>query len=285
VANAAVAGRLLGLSQAQVVESFGIADYLAPFVPMMRDIADPGMVKHGMGWGAMTGVMAAELAQHGFTGTRSLLGFEKYAEWVSSIGNPYLSGDGVGYKSLASCAWGHAACRAAHETIQKHRINVADIAHITVRTFQEAIDLYQQYPQTTEQAQFSTKWPIAVVLLDGEIGPRQMLEARLADPQARALFDKIELVPDPEMNELYAIHIKTDNRMYSAVEIQLADGRTFDSGLVERGAQEFDEAVLEQKFRKVAGSVLEPGLVDELVPMIWHFEDVPAVGDLTRRLR
>jgi 2-methylcitrate dehydratase PrpD len=232
----------------------------------------------------MTGVLAAEMASAGFTGVPSLLAWEKYSDWASAIGNPYLSGEGVGYKTHSSCAWGHAAVKAAHDTVIRHGIRVEEIAHITVHTFQEAIDLYQQYPQTTEQAQFSTKWPMAVMLLDGEIGPRQMLEERLADPAARALFDKIELVLDPEINDRYHNNIKIDNRMYSSVQIRLADGRSYESGLVERGAQEYDEAALERKFRKLAAYVLVPELIDELVEMIRQFEDLPHIGELTRRL-
>ena len=44
------------LDAEQIGHALGIAEYHAPNVPMMRDIADPAMVKHGIGWGAMTGV-------------------------------------------------------------------------------------------------------------------------------------------------------------------------------------------------------------------------------------
>ena len=68
VANAAIASRLLGLDTETIKHALGIADYFAPNLPMMRDIDHPTMVKHGMGWGAMTGIMSAELASDGFTG-------------------------------------------------------------------------------------------------------------------------------------------------------------------------------------------------------------------------
>ena len=68
----------------------GIADYNAPNLPMMRDIDHPTMVKHGIGWGALTGIMSAGLAANGFTAVPSLLGHAKYHDWVATIGREYL---------------------------------------------------------------------------------------------------------------------------------------------------------------------------------------------------
>jgi 2-methylcitrate dehydratase PrpD len=81
VACAAVAAHLLGLPAEQVKHALGIAEYHAPNLPMMRDVDDPAMVKHGIAWGAMTGITAAELAARGFTGIPSLLSLEKYQDF------------------------------------------------------------------------------------------------------------------------------------------------------------------------------------------------------------
>ena len=35
--------------------ALGIAEYFSPYVPMMRGVAEPSMVKHGIGWGAHDG--------------------------------------------------------------------------------------------------------------------------------------------------------------------------------------------------------------------------------------
>ena len=52
----------MNLDLGQTKNALGIADYHAPNAPMMRDIANPAMVKHGIGWAALTGITAAELA-------------------------------------------------------------------------------------------------------------------------------------------------------------------------------------------------------------------------------
>ena len=58
----------MGLPEDQAGHALGIADYQAPNLPMMRDIDHPAMVKHGIYWGAMNGVLSAEMAVRRFHG-------------------------------------------------------------------------------------------------------------------------------------------------------------------------------------------------------------------------
>jgi 2-methylcitrate dehydratase PrpD len=274
----------MGLGYEQIKHALGIAEYHAPNAPMMRDIASPSMSKHAIGWGALNGVISAELAGRGFTGIPSILGFDEYRDWILDIGEHYWMTNWVFYKDWCSCAWGHAACQAAWGLVKGNCIPVEGIAHLKVRTFEEAILLYQDYPTTTEQAQFSLKWPLACLLLDGEIGPDQILENRFGDPRVRALFDKIELVLDPEIEQMYNETQEMDLRMHSAVEITLADGKTFDSGIVERGADRFDRAALERKFRWLAGFVLDSAKVEKTLEMLEQVERLESVRELTQIL-
>lgn len=285
VANAAASARLLGLDEEQIKHALGIAEYFSPNAPLMRDIDHPAMVKHGIGWGAMVGVTAAELAQDGFTGIPSILGFDRYEAWVSNIGDRYWMTDWVFYKAWASCAWGHPACVAALQLQEENDISVEEIAHIKVRTFEEAIRLHQGYPTTTEEAQFSVQWPLACLLLDGELGPDQILEERFDDPEVQALVDKIELVLDPDVDQMYDAAQEMDLRMYSAVEITVENGRVFDSGIIERAADRWDATSLEEKFRWLVGYVVDGKTADRLVEMVWAFESVDDVVELVRHVR
>jgi 2-methylcitrate dehydratase PrpD len=281
VACAAAAAHLLGLDHEQTKHALGIADYHAPNAPMLRDIVAPSMSKHAIGWGAMNGVVSAELAQRDFTGIPSILGFDEYREWVSDIGQHYWMTDWVFYKDWCSCAWGHAACQAAWGLMTENCIPVEQINHIKVRTFEEATMLHQGYPTTTEEAQFSLKWPLACLLLDGKIGPAQILESRFDDLQVRALFDKIELVLDPQIEQMYNETREMDLRMHSAVEITMANGQAYDSGIVERGADRFDQAALERKFRWLVGFVLDSARVEKTLEMAMQAERLESVRELT----
>jgi 2-methylcitrate dehydratase PrpD len=280
VGCAAVAAHLLKLDLEKIDNALGIAEYHAPNAPMMRDIYNPTMVKHAIGWGAMNGVTSALLAQSGYTGMPGLLGMDKYQDWVSDLGDVYLMAEWVFYKEWASCAWGHAAGVAALKLIDEYKIDPAEIKSVKVKTFEEAAQLCQDYPTTTEEAQFSIKWPLACLILDRELGPDQVLEKRFSDPKVLALFDKIEMIVDPEISKLYEEMKEEDLRMHSAVEITLQDGRTFDSGVVERGADCYSEKDLEHKFRKLAAYVAAPDTVDKLVDMVWNFEQVKNVREL-----
>lgn len=279
VTCAAVAANLLGLSEEQIENALGIAEYHAPNLPMMRDIDTPTMVKHGIGWGTMTGIAAAELAARGFTAIPCLLGFERYKGWVADIGQRYIMVNGIAWKEYACCAWTHAALDAARGLVHRHNIPVEEIAHIRVEAFHETFRLGTELPTTTEEAQFNLAWPLAVLLFDDEVGPRQMLEERLGDEQVRDLASKVELVESEEFNELYRLASVGDPRgkYVSAVTITLKDRRQFASGVVEGGIkfpQGWNEEQVEKKFRWLTGFVLDKTRVDKLVEMVWNFEKV-----------
>ena len=78
-----------------------------------------------------------------------------------------------------------------------------------------------------------------------------------------------------------------DLRMHSAVEITLKDGRTFDSGVVERGADRWNQVMLEDKFRWLLGYVLPAGspVIEQAIELLQSFEDVGHVHELTRMLQ
>lgn len=287
VASAAVAANLLGLSEEQIENALGIAEYHAPSLPMMRDIDTPTMVKDGIGWGTMTGITAAELAARGFTAIPCLLTFERYKEWVADIGQRYMMVNGIAWKEYACCAWTHAALDAARGLVHRHNIPVEEIAHIRVEAFHETFRLGTELPTTTEEAQFNLAWPLAVLLFDDGVGPRQILEERLGDEQVRDLASKVELVESEEFNELYRLASVEDPRgkYVSAVTITLKDGRQFASGVVEGGIkfpQGWNEEQVEKKFRWLTGFVLDKTRVDKLVEMVWNFEEVADSRELSK---
>ena len=290
VACAATAANLMGLDTATIMQALGIAEYHAPNLPMERDLVDPAMVKHGHGWGAMTGIVAAELAERGFTGIPSLLGFEEYQDWVATLGDEYIMVDGVDFKRYCSCGWTHMAIAAVKKLRREHGWDVEDIAAIRVEGHHWTAVLHTSHPTTTEEAQFSVKWPLAAYLIDGEVGPDQILETRFDDANINALVDKIELVESEELNDLYRpiFEGKEDGSSVSRVVIRLKDGATLDSGLVSdacRISARGDESRLEQKFRWLTRYVLEENRIDPLLEMLWHFDELQDVGEFVALLR
>jgi len=290
VACAATAANLMGLDPATTMQALGIAEYHAPNLPMERDLLDPAMVKHGHGWAAMTGIVSAQLAEGGFTGIPGLFGFQEYQDWVSTLGNEYIMLDGVDFKRYCSCGWSHHAIAAVQNLQGEHSWEVGEIASIRVEGHHWTAVLHTAHPTTTEQAQFSLKWPLAAYLIDGEVGPDQILESRLGDPGINALVDKIKLLESKELDDLYrpSFDDGDDRLSASRVVIRLEDGKALDSGPVSdccRIEASGDEQRLEEKFRWLTGYVLGQDRIDRLLEMLWHFETLPDVGELTALIR
>jgi len=292
VACAAVAAHLMGLNETQVKHALGIAEYHAANLPMMRDVDDPGMVKHGIEWAAMTGITAAELASRGFTGIPSILSLDEYQPWGQDIGQNYLMVDGVAWKPAryACCGWAHAGVEGARRLVQENLIHLGDIIHILVEGSHGTMRLGVKLPTTTEEAQFNQAWPLAAMLVDGEIGPNQMLEHRLSDPQIRELAQKVEVVETEEMEALCRLFEQGDSagRFASVVTITLNDGRTFNSGLLDGGLRfppsGWDRERMVDKFRWLASHVLDAPAVESTLDLLMNFDALPNVRQLTGRL-
>lgn len=291
MATAAAASHLMGLEPSIIKHALGIAEYHAPNLPMMRDIDDPAMVKHGIGWGALTGITSAELAASGFTGIPSLLGFEKYREWVASIGEHYHLLDGDWFKEFASCGFGHNAVWCVRDMMQAHDIPVDEIAHIKVKTYHESARLGAELPTTTEEAQFNTAWPLAAFILEGEIGPQQMRDERLNDKKIISMAKKIEIVESPEFTKWATAQLSgdPDGRLASQVTITLEDGTVFDSGISEAfgndDGSKWDEPRMEAKFRWLLRDIISKKLIDKLIDMTWAFDEIDNVHTLTALLK
>jgi len=291
MATAAAASHLMGLEPSIIKHSLGIAEYHAPNLPMMRDIDDPAMVKHGIGWGALTGITSAELAASGFTGIPSLLGFEKYRKWVSNIGEHYHLLDGDWFKEFASCGFGHNAVWCVRDMMQAHNIPVDEIVHVKVETYHESVRLGAELPTTTEEAQFNTAWPLAAFILEGEIGPRQMRDERLSDKKIISMAKKIEIVESPEFTKWATAHLSgdPDGKLASQVTITLEDGTVYDSGVSEAfgndDGSKWDEQRMEEKFRWLLGDIISKPLIDKLIDMTWAFDEIDNVHTLTELLK
>jgi 2-methylcitrate dehydratase PrpD len=290
VACAAAAAHLMKLDLERTKNALGIADYHAPNVPMMRDIANPAMVKHGIGWGALTGISAAQLASRGFTGIPTLLSAEKYRGWVEDIGRRYIMVDGVEWKAkgYACCGWAHAAVEGSKKLADAQHIDPRNIDRIIVETFDESAALGTGLPTTTEEAQFNLAWPVAAMLVDGQIGPAQILEQRLQDDNIRMLAAKVEVRESEDLNELCRLFHAGDarGRFASRVTLLLDDGKRLESGLVDGGLSYppvgWDRGRMEEKFHWLVDPVLGENRADELVKLVWSFDEQAGVDRLVR---
>lgn len=288
VACAAVASHLMRLPAAQIRHALGVAEYFSPYVPMMRGVAEPSMVKHGIGWGAMTGVAAADLASRGFTGVSSIMHDDVYAPWLADIGQAYLLPRGITWKEYSCCAWAHPALLATSEILAKHEFVADDVERVVVTTFEEARSLGGRVPRSSEEAQFSVAWPVAALIADGEVGPEQVV-GRIHDSAVRDLAARVEVVESPELTQLYQLAEAGDPEGKSAavVSIDLSDGRRLVSQLADHvlypeSPWGWDEVV--RKFRWVTRGALAPGDADRIVSFVRELPNEVDAGALATLL-
>ncbi|MGR3435893.1 MAG: MmgE/PrpD family protein, partial [Shimia sp.] len=160
---AAAGGALAGLAASRITHAMGIAEYHGPRSPMMRCIDHPTMLKDGSGWGAMAGVSAVALAAEGFTGAPCATATGP--AWAD-LGRRWCVTEQY-VKPYPVCRWAQPPVEAALAVQAAHGIAAADVAAIAIETFHESTRLAGLAPPTTEEAQYSTAFPVAVALARG----------------------------------------------------------------------------------------------------------------------
>ncbi len=222
IGAAAAAAPLLGCGADATRHALGLAEYHAPIAPIMRSVADPAMTKDACGWGAFLGVSAALLARRGFTAARSsFLERDRAAppeRW--HLLDLYV-------KKFPCCRWAHPAIKAALELRNEARLAPEQFARVRVRTFGAAAAIARGIPATTEEAQYSLVWPVAVALAHGRFQVEHVLPPAFDDRAARRLAELITVEVDP------ALESEFPARRRSAVTIETTDGARLESGLME----------------------------------------------------
>ena len=201
--TAAVGARIMGLDHGQTRHALGIAEYNGPRSQMMRCIDHPTMVKDGSGWGAMVGATAAVLAGKGFTGAPAItIEHEDASAWWGDLGTRWRLSEQY-IKAYPVCRWAQPAMEAAAALRRDHAFELDAIDSVTIRTFHEASKLAVASPVTTEEAQYSLPFPVAALLVRGQVGPAEIDGAALRDTELLRLSNIIALVDAPEYSSRF----------------------------------------------------------------------------------
>jgi 2-methylcitrate dehydratase PrpD len=276
VAGAAAAGKVLNLDPDSLVQALGAAEYHAPIAPMMKGIDTPCMGKDSIGWGAMVAVLSVLMAEEGFTGILPLFDDTPEPSWIDGLGTEYEMMN-LYFKPYAACRWGQPAIAGALHLIKEHDILLDEIERVTVRTFAAATRLTHDPPRTTEQAQYHLAFPVAAALIDGEVGPRQVLPPRIHDPQILDLAGKVDTAIDEAFEKLFPA------KACAEVVVHTRSGSSYTSGAVEAIWEPPDhlpsDSDLEKKFRWLVAPVLGEDRANRLVNAVWAFESIDSLKE------
>ena len=212
---AAACASLLKLNTEQTAWALGLAGTQGAGLWAFN--ADGTMSKRlHAGKAAHWGVLAAELAQLGFTGPTQIYEFEDggVLKAFSDASDPApLTRDlGAVYHLDQTSIKPYCCCGSTHSYVDaalalRKKLGVPWDAKRLVRVgTSKVVDVqcgFDYAPSTALNAQMSLRYIVAAALIDGQMLPAQFADAKLADPKITAFARKLELVPDPELDKLY----------------------------------------------------------------------------------
>jgi len=283
-----VAGRMLGLSEDELVAACGISGsshftlggVVAGHLTNMKNTADSMATE--------AGIRAALLAKTGYSGPEEV--FEGKEGVFEVIGNVTWSPDKIlaglgeeflitecGYKAFPTEALTHQPITAVLELLRENRIEPSKIESVLVETTTRGADILSDpskyEPRTKETADHSLPYCIAVALVKGNVLPSDFTDEALADRRVWDLLGKIEVVANEEIDRLFPA-VKR-----AIVTIKTVDGRSFrkvEDHAKGRAELPLSESELIDKFNANAGTFDEKrrGLIVEATLDLERIEDV-----------
>ena len=231
IAAAAASGSLLGLATEQMQHALGSAGTQAAGLwEFLRDAADSKQLHAAKA--ALDGLLAAYLAQHGFTGAKrifdgpqgmaaGMLGEGDCAKLTDRLGERWTVLE-TSFKYHACCRHTHPAADALLRLLSEHQIKPDSIVRLTAHVHQGAIDVLGPVvvPTTVHQAKFSMGTVLGLIAIYGSAGLKDF-EEHYADAPVAAFREKVVMVLDPEVDGAYP------ERWIGKVEIETNGGRKF----------------------------------------------------------
>ncbi len=217
VASPIAAGRMLGLNAEQIQHAIGISasrhcttgSVTAGKLTMMKNTVDP--------MATQSGVIAALLAERGYTGPEHVLdGKEGFSHVFDSEWKFPILTDGLGeswrilqcgMKFFPTEALTHAPISATLDLVKEHDLAADEVETITIYSLARAADILadpSKYdPRTKETADHSLPYVIAAAVADRQVTPIQFTEAKIMDEKIRAQLAKVKVIADPEIEAVF----------------------------------------------------------------------------------
>ena len=227
---AATAGKLMGLSEQQMVHAFGIAGSLSSGLLEFAKSGTGGMVKRlHLGRAAEGGVLAASLAREGFTGPETVLE-GKFGFLKAFAREPDLSrlthGLGKEYEVMMICMkrfpchiYAQAPIQAIQELRAEHSLSGPDIEQITIAGAEKIVTHHNILePKDVMMGQYSIPFSVALSFFLDPEDPRSFSDESLKDPRIQSLSRNIKLVVDQGAKEI-------EGYRGARVAVRLKDGR------------------------------------------------------------
>jgi 2-methylcitrate dehydratase PrpD len=229
------------------------------------------------GRAAEAGVLAAQMAREGVTGTldviegeagigRAMSNGPDWTKALATLGRQFHITE-MTFKNHACCGHTFAAIDGALIVQAKLGVAAGQIARVHVATYRSALDVAgNPNPATAAEARFSLPYVVATALTHGSVRLSAVEPQRLADPQTRALMQRLELTVDPELDAAFP------GARAARVEIVTTDGRRASHLQPTRKGdpdQPLTDGELEAKYTELVTPVLGATQAAQLLRQLW----------------
>jgi 2-methylcitrate dehydratase PrpD len=279
---AAAAGRILGLSQQQMIWALG----LAASTPVgLRESFGSMNKSFNPGKAASDGIFAALLAARNFTSSNGMI--EATRGWANTISTKQDYGeitDGLGirfestlntYKPFACGIVLHPAIDAAIQLRNANDLKADQISRVELRVHPLVLELTgKTAPVTGLEGKFSVYHAVAVALIQGMAGPKQFSDRIVQEPDVVALRSMVVATVDPAIGaeQVDMTVVLNDNRRLHK--------------FIERAVGSVDvpmtDAALESKFADLADGILPQAQARRLMQACWNLESLADAADIVR---
>jgi 2-methylcitrate dehydratase len=239
-----VAGKLLGLNVDQMVNAIGISAChnhtigcpTAGKLTMMKNTVDPMSVQ--------SGVLAALMAQRGYSGTEAVFeGKEGLMDVFGPDWDEPVMTEGLGdsyrilrcsMKAFPTEALTHTHISATLQTVLENDIRPEDIEEVVVTTIARACDIlfdpHKYEPASRETADHSLPYCVARAILDRKITTQTFDQEKINDPKLKETIFKIKGEASEEFEKLFPakqpsrVTIKTRDGASNSVYLEYPKG-------------------------------------------------------------
>jgi len=215
---AAACALLMGLDEEATAWALGLAGTQGGGLWAFN--ADGAMSKRlHAGKAAHSGVLAAELAQSGFTGPTQIYEFndggmlKAYSD--KSDAAPLTADLGREWRLDSNAVKPYSCCGSTHAYVDaalalRRKLGAPWDPQRPVRVgLSKVVDVqcgFDYRPSSALNAQMSLRYIVAAALTEGQALPPQFTDEKIADPALVALAESLELVADPKLDQLYPVH-------------------------------------------------------------------------------
>lgn len=288
-----VAGKILGLNHDQMTNAIGISgshnmvlgilDAPGEEYSMTKNLRFP-RTAHG-------GIMAALLAQKGFTGpVRVIEGNRGFVQAVMGghydvnkldQGGEHFKIMDVEFKSFCSTRAMQGHLSATMSLIKQYNIKPEDVEQIRIwagaRDVEHTGDEAKRYPKNKESADHSSYYCTARLFMDRMLGPGQYTPEKLQDPRVRELSDKIIFEADHDLDQglggISEITTKKGN-IYKR-RVDYPEGHPNNP---------MTDEELKRKFNALASEYMTEPQMREVIDTVNRLEELDDIGSLMKTM-